>query len=29
MTEVVREVAKAAGGDIKVAGFSRIQLAAE
>ncbi len=29
MTEVVREVAKAAGGDIKVAGFSRIQLAAD
>ena len=29
MTEVVREVAKAVGGDIKVAGFSRIQLAAE
>ena len=29
MTEVVCEVAKAAGGDIKVAGFSRIQLAAE
>ena len=29
VADVVREVAKAVGDDIKVAGFTRIQLAAE